>query len=54
MKQFIVMTASLLLGLALFSLIVSGDDSIYSSAGKAWEKESELRVLSEEPAGQIP
>ena len=50
MKQRIVLTASILLGLALFSLIAGREGSIYSAAKNVWESEAELRVLSDEPA----
>ena len=50
MKQIIVLTASILLGLALFSLIAGREGSIYSAAKNVWESEADMRVLSDEPA----
>ena len=49
MKQLIVLIASIMLGLALFGMIAGKDNSIYSALRKAWEKEADLRVLSDEP-----
>lgn len=50
MKQLIVLTASVILGLALFWLIAGRGNSVYSAAGNLWEQEADLRVLSDEPA----
>ena len=49
MKQLIVLVATMLLGLALYGMIAGGENSIYSSMTEAWEKEADLRVLSQEP-----
>ncbi len=46
MKQFIVLIASLLLGLALFSLIAGPEDgSIYSTLKQVWGSELSVRTL---------
>ena len=48
MKQFIVLTASILLGVFLFNLIAgSGSDSVYSEVKTVWEKELEARKRTE-------
>ena len=49
MKQIIVLVASVMLGLALFGMIAGKDNSVYSVLRKAWEKEADLRVFSDEP-----
>ena len=50
MKQLIVLTASILLGLALFGLIAGREGSVYSAAKNVWESEADMRVLSDESA----
>ncbi|MCF0150504.1 MAG: hypothetical protein HUJ80_03745 [Firmicutes bacterium] len=49
MKQLIVMTASILLGIALFQLIAGpGPGSIYHTAGQLWQQELQLRTVRSE------
>ena len=50
MKQLIVLAASVILGLALFSMIAGSDNSIYSAARNVWESEAGLRIYKDEPA----
>jgi hypothetical protein len=46
MKQFIVLIATLLLGLALFSLIAGSEDgSMYSALKQVWSSELAVRTL---------
>ena len=49
MKQLIILTASLILGLALFGLIAGRQDSVYSTAGNVWKREVQQRELRDAP-----
>ncbi|MBQ1524900.1 MAG: hypothetical protein IIZ55_07210 [Firmicutes bacterium] len=48
MKQLIIMTASVLLGIFLFGLIAgSGEDSVYSSVKRLWNREISVHTLQD-------
>ncbi len=52
MKQLIVMTASVLLGIFLFNLIAGGgDSSVYSSVKRLWAREIEVHSMQDGRAG---
>ena len=38
-----------MLGLAIFGMIVGGDDSLYSTVRGVWEKQAEHRLLTDDP-----
>ncbi|MBQ8589571.1 MAG: hypothetical protein IJ486_03860 [Firmicutes bacterium] len=45
MKQLIVMTATIMLGICLFRLIAGpAEESILSSVGQLWQQEIEMRT----------
>ncbi len=47
MKQIIVMTATILLGVAIFHMIMGPqDDSVYSGVKSVWHQEIDIRTKS--------
>ena len=48
MKQLIILTASVLLGIFLFNMIAgSSDDSMYSAAKRLWQQEAQLHTMQD-------
>ena len=48
MKQLIILTASVILGIFLFGMVAgSSEDSMYSAAKRLWQREAEIRTMQD-------